>query len=100
MIIPSPFAMNGLFFEEKCDRIRSWEEGKYTLLINFIKEITEEFCHVENTGPGMYKLSFSGDSRGKKVLAALRKNDLFWQRCWYSSTRHYVFVFEIPVHYL
>jgi len=77
-------------------KIIEWEKKDgYNLLLNFITEEFFEVCFLEKLENGRYKLFFSGEGVGKKVISALRKNKDFWEECWYSSTIGYIFEFTI-----
>ena len=83
--------------DETLKEIEEWE-GNYHKLMEFIKQ------HLEASACGdliydddekHYVLRTGGWSGNESIIIALKANTLFWQTCWYQTTRGGMYTFEI-----
>jgi len=44
-----------------------------------------------------YTLLVDGWSGHDEIIEALKRNKVFWEKCWYSTNRHGEYVFKVPV---
>jgi len=81
--------------EEHIKIISSWDKKEgYSTLILYVKKCLGDDLSIK-IDRGLYQLSFANKNSSRKVLQALRKNNIFWEECWFSSNRNYVFSFEV-----
>jgi len=88
------FDKDGYPTERTLDRIQTWrhEEG-YSALMKFVVAAWKYPDYIRECEPGHWELSTGGWSGNEDIIAALRRNTLFWMICWESSRRggHYKF---------
>ena len=92
--------MNGLLDEDgyptdqALDKVTKWCYTDYIGLMQFIKPMWHfaDFGYWHET-VDEYHISTAGWSGNEDIIAAMKKNMVFWSTCWVQSRRggHYIF---------
>lgn len=76
-------------------KISTWNKvDGYLALLDLVEHYLSEDLDISVSGD-LYTFSFGNTKKCRDVLQSLRKNNSFWQECWFSSNRNYVFCFEV-----
>jgi len=83
--------------DEDLTLIRNWKMKHVTGLMDFVESLWSYADWGWKQKGRHYSISTGGWSGNESLIEALKKNQIFWAVCWYSSTRGGHYEFELPI---